>query len=29
LFMLWTNEEIQPLQQKWMGAVNADLPRFS
>jgi polar amino acid transport system substrate-binding protein len=29
LFMLWTNGEIQPLQQKWMGAVNADLPRYS
>jgi len=29
LFMLWTNGEIQPLQQKWMVAVNADLPRFS
>jgi polar amino acid transport system substrate-binding protein len=29
IFMLWTNKEIQPLQQKWMGAVNADLPRFS
>jgi polar amino acid transport system substrate-binding protein len=28
LFMLWTNGEIQPLQQKWMGAVNTDLPRF-
>jgi polar amino acid transport system substrate-binding protein len=29
LFMLWTNKEIQPLQQKWMGAVNTDLPRYS
>jgi polar amino acid transport system substrate-binding protein len=29
LFMLWTNGEIQPLQQKWMGTVNAELPRFS
>jgi polar amino acid transport system substrate-binding protein len=29
IFMLWTNREIQPLQQKWMGAVNADLPRYS
>jgi polar amino acid transport system substrate-binding protein len=29
LFMLWTNGDIQPLQQKWFGAVNADLPRFS
>jgi len=28
-FMLWTNREIQPLQQKWMGAVNAELPRYS
>ncbi len=29
LFMLWTNREIQPLQMKWMGAVNAELPRYS
>jgi polar amino acid transport system substrate-binding protein len=29
LFMLWTNGEIQPLQQKWMGTVNAELPRYS
>ena len=29
IFMLWTNREIQPLQQQWMGAVNADLPRYS
>jgi len=29
LFMLWTNHEIQPLQQKWMGAANAELPRYS
>ncbi|WP_158924111.1 transporter substrate-binding domain-containing protein [Acidisphaera sp. S103] len=29
LFMLWTNQEIQPLQQKWMGTVNAELPRYS
>ncbi len=29
LFMLWTNREIQPLQQKWMGAVNTELPRYS
>jgi polar amino acid transport system substrate-binding protein len=29
LFMLWTNGDIQPLQQKWMGTVNAELPRFS
>jgi polar amino acid transport system substrate-binding protein len=29
LFMLWTNKEIQPLQQKWMGAVNTELPRYS
>jgi len=28
IFMLWTNQEIQALQQKWMGAVNAELPRF-
>jgi polar amino acid transport system substrate-binding protein len=29
LFMLWTNGDIQPLQQKWMGTVNAELPRYS
>jgi polar amino acid transport system substrate-binding protein len=29
LFMLWTNKDIQPLQQKWMGTVNAELPRYS
>jgi polar amino acid transport system substrate-binding protein len=29
LFMLWTNRELQPLQQKWMGAPNPDLPRYS
>jgi len=29
LFMLWTNRELQPLQQKWMGAANTDLPRYS
>ena len=29
LFMLWTNKEIQPLQQKWMGGANTDLPRYS
>jgi polar amino acid transport system substrate-binding protein len=29
IFMLWTNREIQPLQQQWMGAVNAELPRYS
>jgi polar amino acid transport system substrate-binding protein len=28
LFMLWTNKQIQPLQQQWMGVVNQDLPRF-
>ena len=28
LFMLWTNGDIQPLQQKWFGAVNTELPRF-
>jgi polar amino acid transport system substrate-binding protein len=28
IFMLWTNKEIQALQQKWMGAVNAELPRY-
>ncbi len=28
IFMLWTNQELQPLQQKWMGVVNDDLPRF-
>ena len=28
LFMLWTNRELQALQQKWMGAANTDLPRF-
>ena len=28
LFMLWTNKEIQALQQKWMGVVNTELPRF-
>jgi polar amino acid transport system substrate-binding protein len=28
LFMLWTNKEIQALQQKWMGVVNQELPRF-
>lgn len=29
LFMLWTNRDIQALQQVWMGAVNAELPRYS
>lgn len=29
IFMLWTNKEIQALQQKWMNTINADLPRFS
>jgi polar amino acid transport system substrate-binding protein len=29
IFMLWTNKDIQALQQKWMGAVNTDLPRYS
>jgi polar amino acid transport system substrate-binding protein len=29
LFMLWTNGDLQPLQQKWFGAANTDLPRFS
>jgi polar amino acid transport system substrate-binding protein len=29
LFMLWTNGDIQPLQQKWMGTVNTELPRYS
>jgi polar amino acid transport system substrate-binding protein len=29
IFMLWTIREIQALQQKWMGFVNADLPRYS
>jgi polar amino acid transport system substrate-binding protein len=29
LFMLWTNGDIQPLQQKWMGTVNSELPRYS
>jgi polar amino acid transport system substrate-binding protein len=29
IFMLWTVRDIQPLQQKWMGAVNAELPRYS
>ncbi len=29
IFMLWTNAEIQALQQKWMGTVNADIPRYS
>lgn len=28
LFMLWTNRELQALQQKWMGAANAEQPRF-
>jgi len=28
LFMLWTNKEIQALQQKWMGVANQDQPRF-
>jgi polar amino acid transport system substrate-binding protein len=28
LFMLWTNGDIQALQQKWFGTVNTDLPRF-
>ncbi len=29
IFMLWTTKEIQALQQRWMGTVNADLPRYS
>jgi polar amino acid transport system substrate-binding protein len=28
LFMLWTNKELQALQQKWMNFANQDLPRF-
>jgi polar amino acid transport system substrate-binding protein len=28
LFILWTNKQIQPLQQQWMGVVNSELPRF-
>jgi polar amino acid transport system substrate-binding protein len=28
IFMLWTTGELQALQKKWMGAANADLPRF-
>lgn len=28
LFMLWTNRELQALQQKWMGGVNTEQPRF-
>ena len=28
LFMLWTNRELQALQQKWMGAANMEQPRF-
>jgi polar amino acid transport system substrate-binding protein len=28
LFMLWTNRDLQALQQKWMGVVNQDQPRF-
>ncbi|WP_342358753.1 transporter substrate-binding domain-containing protein [Terrarubrum flagellatum] len=28
IFMLWTTGELQALQQKWMGAVNKELPRF-
>lgn len=28
LFMLWTNKDIQALQEKWMGVANQDLPRF-
>ena len=28
LFMLWSNRELQALQQKWMGAANTEQPRF-
>lgn len=28
LFMLWTNRDLQALQQRWMGAANAEQPRF-
>jgi polar amino acid transport system substrate-binding protein len=28
LFMLWTNKELQALQQTWMGVANTELPRF-
>ncbi|HYZ62524.1 MAG TPA: transporter substrate-binding domain-containing protein [Acetobacteraceae bacterium] len=28
IFMMWTNKQIQPLQKKWFGVVNQDLPRF-
>lgn len=28
LFMLWTNRDLQTLQQRWMGAANAEQPRF-
>ncbi len=28
LFMLWTNRELQALQERWMGTANTDQPRF-
>lgn len=28
IFMLWTNGEIQALQEKWMGAANKELPTY-
>jgi len=28
IFMLWTNRDLQPLQEKWFGAALDDLPRY-